>query len=131
MLIISMKKQNRFQPLKAMMGAWSHHDVFGKIAIVVDDDIDIRDSFQVEWALSFRMQPAEDVYVIKNTDPLTLDPSQPLGWRESQPADQASSCSVSTHQKHPFRPRRSWARYPNMLNGNIRYPTGRREFQKP
>ena len=41
-------------------------------------DIDIRDSFQVEWALSFRMQPAEDVYVIKNTDPLTLDPSQPL-----------------------------------------------------
>ena len=58
----------------------------------MDDDIDIRDSFQVEWALSFRMQPAEDVYIIKNTDPLTLDPSQPLKNGEKvKPADQVSS----------------------------------------
>ncbi|MDP6560788.1 MAG: UbiD family decarboxylase, partial [Candidatus Binatia bacterium] len=71
-LLISMKKQNRFQPLKAMMGAWSLHDVFGKLTIVVDDDIDIRDPFQVDWALSFRMQPAEDVHIMKNADPLTL-----------------------------------------------------------
>jgi UbiD family decarboxylase len=106
MLIISMKKQNRFQPFKAMMGAWSHHDVFGKIAIVVDDDIDIRDSFQVEWALSFRMQPAEDVYVIKNTDPLTLDPSQPLKNGEKvKPADQVSSkLGIDATKKHPFPP---------------------------
>ena len=91
-LIISIKKHNRFQPLKAMMGAWSLHDVFGKIAIVVDDDIDIRDPFQVEWALSFRMQPGEDVYVIKNTDPLTLDPSQPFLFGEKvEPGEQISS----------------------------------------
>jgi UbiD family decarboxylase len=106
MLIISMKKQNRFQPLKAMMGAWSHHDVFGKVAIVVDDDIDIRDSFQVEWALSFRMQPAEDVYVIKNTDPLTLDPSQPLKDGEKvKPTEQVSSkLGIDATKKHPFPP---------------------------
>ena len=106
MLIISMKKQNRFQPLKAMMGAWSHHDVFGKVTIVVDDDIDIRDSFQVEWALSFRMQPAEDVYVIKNTDPLTLDPSQPLKDGEKvKPTEQVSSkVGIDATKKHPFPP---------------------------
>jgi UbiD family decarboxylase len=106
LLIISIKKQNRFQPLKAMMGAWSHHDVFGKLTIVVDDDIDIRDSFQVEWALSFRMQPAEDVYVIKNTDPLTLDPSQPLkGGEKVKPTEQVSSkVGIDATKKHPFPP---------------------------
>jgi len=106
LLIISIKKQNRFQPLKAMMGAWSHHDVFGKLTIVVDDDIDIRDSFQVEWALSFRMQPAEDVYVMRNTDPLTLDPSQPLKDGEKvKPTEQVSSkVGIDATKKHPFPP---------------------------
>ena len=103
-LLISIKKQNRFQPFKAMMGAWSHHDVFGKLTIVVDDDIDIRDSFQVEWALSLRMQPAEDVYVIKNTDPLTLAPSQPLQSGEKvKPTDQISSkLGIDATRKHSF-----------------------------
>ena len=106
MLVISIKKQNRFQPLKAMMGAWSLHDVFGKLTIVVDDDIDIRDSFQVEWALSFRMQPAEDVYIVKNTDPLTLDPSQPLKDGEKvKPTEQISSkVGIDATKKHPFPP---------------------------
>jgi len=103
-LIIAMKKQNRFQPLKAMMGAWSHHDVFGKVTVVVDDDIDIRDSFQVEWALSFRMQPSEDVHVVKNTDPLTLDPSQ--SWKDGKtvlPTEQVSSkVGIDATKKHPF-----------------------------
>jgi len=86
------------------MGAWSHHDVFDKLTTVVDDDIDIRDSFQVEWALSFRMQPAEDVYVIKNTDPLTLDPSQPLQSGEKvKPTDQVSSkLGIDATRKHSF-----------------------------
>ena len=104
MLVIAMKKQNRFQPLKAMMGAWSYHDVFGKVTVVVDEDIDIRDSFQVEWALSFRMQPAEDVYVIKNTDPLTLDPSQPFKDGEKvKPTEQISSkLGIDATKKHTF-----------------------------
>ncbi|MFQ5853306.1 MAG: UbiD family decarboxylase [Candidatus Binatia bacterium] len=104
MLLISIKKQNRFQPLKAMMGAWSLHDVFGKLTIVVDDDIDIRNPFQVEWALSFRMQPADDVTVIKNTDPLTLDPSQPLWFGEKvKPTEQTSSkLGIDATRKHPF-----------------------------
>jgi len=105
-LIISMKKQNRFQPLKAMMGAWSLHDVFGKLTIVVDEDIDIRDSYQVEWALSFRMQPAEDVHIVRNTDPLTLDPSQP--WKDGKmvkPTEQISSkVGIDATKKHPFPP---------------------------
>ena len=103
-LLISMKKQNRFQPLKAMMGAWSLHDVFGKLTIVVDDDIDIRDPFQVDWALSFRMQPAEDVHIMKNADPLTLDPSQPMQFgARVKPTDQISSkVGIDATCKQPY-----------------------------
>lgn len=105
-LLMAIKKQNRFQPLKAMLGAWSWHDVFGKLTIVVDDDIDVRDPFQVEWALSFRMQPAEDVYVVRNTDPLTLDPSQPprdAGGAGSGPQP-SSKVGIDATRKHPYPP---------------------------
>ncbi|MBI3079559.1 MAG: UbiD family decarboxylase [Deltaproteobacteria bacterium] len=105
-LLISIKKQNRFQPLKAIMGAWSLHDVFGKLTIVVDDDINIRDPFEVEWALSFRMQPAEDVYVVRNTDPLTLDPSQPPveGGKGSAGQQASSKVAIDATRKHPYPP---------------------------
>jgi 4-hydroxy-3-polyprenylbenzoate decarboxylase len=99
-LIISLRKQNRFQPLKAILGAWSLGIAAGKVTIVVDDDIDIRDSFWVEWALSFRMQPAEDVHIQRNTDPITLDPSQPQ--RDGKPHPVSSRMGVDATRKHPY-----------------------------
>lgn len=74
-LVISMKKQYDGQVQQALWGAWSIEASLGKITVVVDDDIDIREPFQVEWAMSFRMQPAKDVYVAENTVPVGLDPS--------------------------------------------------------
>jgi UbiD family decarboxylase len=103
-LIISLRKQNRFQPLKAIMGAWSLGIAVGKVTIVVDDDIDVRDSFWVEWALSWRMQPAEDIHIQRGTDPITLDPSQPLrNGAHVPPAAQVSSrVGIDATRKHPF-----------------------------
>lgn len=46
----------------------------GKIAIVVDEDVDIRDPLAIFWAMSFRMQPHRDVRVIDNYRSV-LDPS--------------------------------------------------------
>jgi UbiD family decarboxylase len=106
-LLISMRKQNRFQPLKAMMGAWSLAIGVGKITIVVDDDIDIRDPFQLEWALSFRTQPAEDIHILRNTDPMALDPSQPLkDGKRVLPTEQVSSkVGIDATRKFPYPPR--------------------------
>ncbi|MCZ6489080.1 MAG: UbiD family decarboxylase [Acidobacteria bacterium] len=103
-LLISMEKQNRFQPLKAIMGTWSLTMGTGKITIVVDDDIDIRDSFQVNWALSFRMQPAEDIHIVRGIDPITLDPSQPLkdGKKIPSPEQVSSKVGIDATRKHPF-----------------------------
>jgi UbiD family decarboxylase len=125
MCLISLKKQNRFQPLKAMMGVWSLNIGIAKTIIVVDDDVDVRDHFQVEWALSFHMQPAEDVHVFRNMDPITLDPSQPLrDGKPMLPSEQVSSkLGIDATRKHAFPARAvppkehmdrvaaAWARY--------------------
>ncbi len=103
-LIISLKKRNRFQPVKAMMGVWSLNIGIAKMVIVVDDDIDARDQFQVEWAMSFHMQPSEDVHVFRNMDPITLDPSQPRrDGKPLLPSEQVSSkLGIDATRKHPF-----------------------------
>ncbi|MSO19756.1 MAG: UbiD family decarboxylase [Acidobacteria bacterium] len=105
-VIVSLRKANRFQPLKVMTGVWSMNAGIGKIVIVVDDDINIRDPFQVDWAIAFRIQPDQDVRIISNTDPITLDPSQPL--RNGQPipaAEQVSSkLGIDATRKHAYPP---------------------------
>ncbi|HEX6511537.1 MAG TPA: UbiD family decarboxylase [Chloroflexota bacterium] len=105
-LLISLAKQNHSQPLKAMWGAWSLHDVFGKVTIVVDDDVDVRDPFQVEWALSFHMQPASDVRVYTDTDALTLDPSQAdySVPNESPLRRRSSKVGIDATRKHAYPP---------------------------
>jgi len=42
---------------------------------VVDDDIDIRNSFQVEWAIGFRVQPTRDIFMVDGVVPTGVDPS--------------------------------------------------------
>jgi 4-hydroxy-3-polyprenylbenzoate decarboxylase/2,5-furandicarboxylate decarboxylase 1 len=46
-----------------------------KWVIVVDTDIDVHDSAEVEWAMSFRVQPQRDVFVIDQTPRAGCDPS--------------------------------------------------------
>ena len=47
----------------------------GKFVYIVDDDIDIRDPFSVEWALSFRVDPVRDVQILPHSFFHILDPA--------------------------------------------------------
>jgi len=46
-----------------------------KWVIVVDEDINIRDSASREWALTFRVRPEEDINITTKTIALMMDPS--------------------------------------------------------
>lgn len=46
-----------------------------KLAIVTDDDIDIFDPVQVDWALATRVQPDKDVMVVSGARGKHIDPS--------------------------------------------------------
>jgi len=50
-----------------------------KYVVVVDDDIDIFSDEQIEWAVTTRSQPDEDVIIVPGLRTLPLDPSLPPG----------------------------------------------------
>lgn len=103
-VLVSLKKTNQFQPMKAMFGVWSMNAGLAKIVVVVDEDINLRDPFQVDWAIAFRMQPASDVRIIPNADPITLDPSQPLRDGKVMPAAEqvSSKIGIDATRKHAY-----------------------------
>ncbi|HYH41522.1 MAG TPA: UbiD family decarboxylase, partial [Burkholderiales bacterium] len=73
--IISIKKQAG-EGKNALLAALSVMDL--KHVVVVDDDIDINDPTDVEWAIATRVQGDRDVIVIPGARAKPLDPSLPV-----------------------------------------------------
>ena len=105
-LVISIKKEYPGQAQQVMFGAWAVDPTLGKFTVVVDDDIDVRDAFMVNWALSFRVQPHKDILIAPNTAALRLDPSQAA--EDVPPQDPSrltsSKIGIDATKKHKFPP---------------------------
>jgi 4-hydroxy-3-polyprenylbenzoate decarboxylase len=73
--IISIDKAYPGQARRAALAFWSALPQFTytKFVIVVDKDINIRDPRQVVWALSSKVDPARDVFILPDTPFDTLD----------------------------------------------------------
>jgi UbiD family decarboxylase len=74
-LVISIKKEYPEQVKEVAWGAWSLMNKEGKFTVVVDDDVDVHNPFQVEWAMSFHSQPARDTFMVDGVVPSGVDPS--------------------------------------------------------
>jgi 4-hydroxy-3-polyprenylbenzoate decarboxylase len=61
--VIKMKKDHPAQPWQALFAINAFDPALGKTFIVVDEDIDARDSESVIWALSYRMRPGIDTHI--------------------------------------------------------------------
>src|SRR3954453_3906684 len=72
--VISIKKQPG-EAKNALLAALSVMDL--KHVVVVDDDIDVNDPTEVEWAIATRVQGDRDVIVIPGARAKPLDPSLP------------------------------------------------------
>jgi len=73
--VISVKKQAG-EGKNALLAALSAMDM--KHVVVVDDDIDVFNATDVEWAIATRVQGDRDVFVIPGTRAKPLDPSLPI-----------------------------------------------------
>ena len=80
-MVISMTPRYAGEARHAILAAMSSN-VRPKWVIVVDPDIDVHDSTQVEWALSFRSQPAQDAIIVDRVPAGPLDPSSSGGPEE-------------------------------------------------
>ena len=75
--VISIKKQPG-EGKNALLAALSVMDL--KHVVVVDDDIDVFDAAEVEWAIATRVQGDKDVMIVGNARAKPLDPSLPQGY---------------------------------------------------
>src|ERR1700716_3328034 len=75
--VISIKKQPG-EAQNALLAALSVMDL--KHVVVVDDDIDVFDPTEVEWAIATRVQGDRDVMIVSNSRAKPLDPSLPQGF---------------------------------------------------
>jgi UbiD family decarboxylase len=74
-LVIAVRRERPDTVSQVITSAWAHEPSQAKITVVVDDDVDVRDSAAVEWAMSFHMQPASDASIHTGTETVGLDPS--------------------------------------------------------
>ena len=74
--VISIKKQPG-EAKNALLAALSVMDL--KHVVVVDDDIDVNDPTEVEWAIATRVQGDRDIMIVPNARAKPLDPSLPQG----------------------------------------------------
>ena len=75
--VISIRKQPG-EGKNALLAALSVMDL--KHVVVVDDDIDVFDPTEVEWAIATRVQGDKDVMIVSNARAKPLDPSLPQGY---------------------------------------------------
>jgi 2,5-furandicarboxylate decarboxylase 1 len=73
-LYVRMRKRFEGEAKNVILGAFaSHYDV--KQVVVVDEDVDIYNPTEVEWAVSTRFQADKDLVVVSNALGSKLDPS--------------------------------------------------------
>lgn len=77
-LYVQMRKTREGEPKNVILGAFGgHYDL--KQVIVVDEDVDVHDPEQVEWAVATRFQPDRDLVVVSGAQGSILDPSTDRG----------------------------------------------------
>ena len=119
--VISIKQLYPGHASQAGMLAMNCHagNYAGRWVVVVDDDIDPSNMFDVIWAMSTRCDPPEDVQFVKRSwstplDPILRDhrgritaalsmPVVPYGWKDEFPtvAEASPELKVQMREKFP------------------------------
>lgn len=77
-LFVKIKKRREGEAKNVILAAFgAHYDI--KQVTVVDDDVDVHDPQQVEWAVATRFQADRDLVVISGALGSVLDPSTTVG----------------------------------------------------
>ena len=84
-VVISMAQRFAGEARQVILAAMASN-IRPKWTVVVDPDIDVHSSAEVEWAMAFRTQPAEDAIIVERipsgpSDPSIDDPTKPRPMR--------------------------------------------------
>ena len=94
--VVQIKKKNQDDGKKAIKAAFEGHRSL-KHCVVVNDDIDIYDPDDVEWAVATRFQADKDAVILPNQRGSSLDPSGDL-----TEGKKATTCKMGLDATIPF-----------------------------
>lgn len=95
MVVISIDRANYHGYVRQVIAQVWAHDIEAKWVIVVDDDIDVYDRGQVEWALATRVMPHRDIWITPPNQPgQDLDPAIPQHERSNELEVRASRIGI-------------------------------------
>ncbi|MEM4264588.1 MAG: UbiD family decarboxylase [Thermoplasmata archaeon] len=94
--VVQIKKENPDDGRKAIAAAFKGHGSL-KHCVVVDDDIDIYDMNDVEWAIATRFQADKNLVIMPNMPGSSLDPSGDLSEGKK-----AMTCKAGIDATIPF-----------------------------
>ncbi len=95
--VVQIRKQNPVDGKKAIEAAFKGHSSL-KHCIVVDDDINIYDPNDVEWAIATRFQADKDAVILPKQRGSSLDPSGDL-----TEGKKATTCKMGLDATIPFK----------------------------
>ncbi len=122
--VVALREPRPGDARKAMFAIWSAVNLIKRI-VVVDEDIDPWDPFQVEWAMATRMKADRDLVVVPGvrtdrSDPLesggiiaklgidaTMRPGDRSDWTRALPPERARRRARELLTASPLRPRSS------------------------
>ncbi|VAW42545.1 3-polyprenyl-4-hydroxybenzoate carboxy-lyase [hydrothermal vent metagenome] len=101
--VVSIKKRYPGHAKRIMFGIWSflRQFTYTKFVIITDDDINIRQWSDVIWALTTRLDPARDTFIVENTPIDYLDFASPV-------ASLGSKMGIDATNKLPAETSRKW-----------------------
>jgi len=94
--VVQIKKQSSDDGRKAIMAAFEGHKSL-KHCVIVDDDIDIYNPHEVEWAIATRFQADKNAIILPNQPGSSLDPSGDL-----TEGKKATTCKAGLDATVPF-----------------------------
>ena len=105
MAVVQIRKAYPGHARRIMMGVWGHlrQFMYTKFIVVVDEDVDIRDWREVIWALTTRMDPARDTFMVEHTPIDYLDFASPVSGL-------GSKMGLDATNKWPGETQREWGR---------------------
>lgn len=96
-LVMGMEPRFAGEARQAILAAMAAN-IRPKIVVVVNSDIDVQNPNEVEWAISFRMEPHQDVMIVDNLPAGPLDPC----ILDSVPLDARLASSIGIDATYPF-----------------------------
>src|SRR5262249_51938492 len=98
-VVVSMTPRFKGEPRQVILAAMASN-IRPKWVVVVDPDIDVHSSSEVEWALAFRAQPREDVIIV---DQIPAGPSDPSIDEPTKPRPMRTASAIGIDATRPFR----------------------------